>query len=71
MDRLFAGFAQFRWRHDEGLAAEFSMVGNGEAMRFVPDALDQAGDVGRRGQDEWGAMSGGVDSLFLLAFGFG
>lgn len=37
---LSAGFARFRQGHDEGLAAEFSVVGNGEAMCFVPDALD-------------------------------
>ena len=47
------------------------MVGDGEAVRFVADALDQTGDVGRRGQDEWIAMPGCVDPFFFLAFGLG
>ena len=47
------------------------MVGNGKAMGFVPDALDQAGDVGRRRQDEWVTMPRCVYSLFFFAFGFG
>ena len=42
---LFTDFSRFRQGHHEGLATEFSMVGNGKAMGFVPDALDQAGDV--------------------------
>ena len=55
---------------EQGLAAEPAMVGDGEAMGFVPDALQQM--RGRRGRDEnHGILAAGKEhALLLVTFGF-
>ena len=56
---------------NQGLAAEFAVVGNGEAVGFVSNQLHETRGGGFERQDDWRFVTRQKDSFVFFAFCFG